>query len=301
MYDKITKYIKRSPLKYMGGKFYMSKYILPFINYNVVTYVEPFLGAGQIFFKKEKHKNEIINDIDNDLINFYLVWKNDKDKLINELKDYPYSKYIRDKFFNEWLQGYKGANDLERAVRYFYILRTGIFGIFYDRKFRFAINDTSAYYYYSSIKLIEIMYERIKDATILNIDYKKLLTSVLKNNEKVMIYCDPPYYGTEAYYKDNTFNFDEHVKLSEILNKMDSNKYIIVSYFYFKELEDLYPRNKWFYYEFERIKSSSLNKKTKPAIKEIIILNYDINEIKKDNKKDNNKINTGVLFDNFKN
>ena len=301
MYDKITKYIKRAPLQYMGGKFYMSKYILPFINYNVVTYVEPFLGAGQIFFKKEKHKNEIINDIDNDLINFYLVWKNDKDKLINELKDYPYSKYIRDKFLNEWIQGYKGANDLERAVRYFYILRTGILGIFYKRNFRFAINDPSAYYYYSSIKLIEIMYERIKDATILNIDYKKLLTSVLKNNEKVMIYCDPPYYGTESYYKDNTFNFDEHVKLSEILNKMDSNKYIIVSYFYFKELEDLYPRNKWFYYEFERIKYSSLNKKTKPAIKEIIILNYDINEIKKDNKKDNNKINTGVLFDNFKN
>jgi site-specific DNA-adenine methylase len=60
----------KSPLSYMGGKFYMRKEIVSLLRYDVDLYIEPFFGSGQVFFYKKPHKIEIINDIDDDLINF---------------------------------------------------------------------------------------------------------------------------------------------------------------------------------------------------------------------------------------
>lgn len=275
---EIKKKFRRSPLLYIGGKFFMRKEIVSLLRYDVDLYIEPFFGSGQVFFYKEPHKIEIINDIDEDLINFYRVWLNNEKELIDKLKRLPFARSLHNEFVKEWKQGNKGGNDLERAVRYFYILRTS-FGGKFGTSFRKTYKKNEARVLQNSIELLKILHSRIKNAQIECKDYKELLLGVPKE-VKAMIYCDPPYFNAEFYYKWNTFDFNEHKRLAEILNSLE-NKYIILSYYYFDGIEDLYPKKKWKYLEFDKTKylyGLTMNSKNKerPKSTELLILNYEI-------------------------
>ncbi len=264
---------KRSPLNYMGGKYYLSKTIIDLLDYSVEYYVEPFFGAGQVFFAKQPHKMEIINDINNDLINFYLVWYEQKDKLIETLEHLPYSSYIHNKWVSEWKQGYKGRDDFERAVRYFYINRTSYIGLMLPR-FNDVVNRKKVAHntYYNAIKILETMHSRIKNATILNYDFRKVFSKVAEY--RCAIYVDPPYYGVEKYY-DADFSKKDHEELAAILNDMPQNK-IIVSYYPFDGIEQLYPKDRWLYITKKMYKhSTKLAVNTKEEAVELLLLNYE--------------------------
>ncbi len=60
----------RSPLKWPGGKRLMVKKILPQIPPHRV-YVEPFVGAGHVYWAKEPSEVEVINDLDPELMKWY--------------------------------------------------------------------------------------------------------------------------------------------------------------------------------------------------------------------------------------
>ena len=53
------------------------------------AYIEPFFGAGGMFFNKRKAKYNMVNDLDSDVFNLYQVLKNNKDELIKEFKMMP--------------------------------------------------------------------------------------------------------------------------------------------------------------------------------------------------------------------
>ena len=73
-----------SPFRYAGGKFYARKLILECIpNHN--CYIEPFVGGGSIFFAKNKVQKNILNDIDPDLINTYLMIRDKPNELVEFL------------------------------------------------------------------------------------------------------------------------------------------------------------------------------------------------------------------------
>ena len=67
-----------------GNNSYMSDDILKFFPQHI-TYVEPFFGAGALYFKKEPSEKEIINDIDKDLIHDYRRLK----KVSSDSSKYP--------------------------------------------------------------------------------------------------------------------------------------------------------------------------------------------------------------------
>lgn len=57
-------------IKYRGGKSKEIPQILPYIPQFTGRYIEPFFGGGALFFYLEP-SNAIINDINENLINFY--------------------------------------------------------------------------------------------------------------------------------------------------------------------------------------------------------------------------------------
>ena len=81
-------------LKWAGGKSKILNNIVnvlpPDFEKKKMTYIEPFLGGGSIFFGLSQKFNNfdriILNDINNDLVNCYLVIKNQ----VSELKDILY-------------------------------------------------------------------------------------------------------------------------------------------------------------------------------------------------------------------
>jgi len=66
----------KPPIRYYGGKFYQTDWILDVLQqYTVHTYIEPFGGSGAILFAKPPSPVEVYNDIYSDLVNLYRVPK----------------------------------------------------------------------------------------------------------------------------------------------------------------------------------------------------------------------------------
>ena len=59
-------------------------------------YVEPFFGAGGMFFNKPKAKYNIVNDLDSDVFNLFQVVTNRKDELIEAFKQMPIHQDLMD-------------------------------------------------------------------------------------------------------------------------------------------------------------------------------------------------------------
>lgn len=64
----------KTPITYWGGKQTLAALIISNIPQHT-TYCEPFFGGGAVFFQKEKSKVEIINDLNQFVVNFYIQTK----------------------------------------------------------------------------------------------------------------------------------------------------------------------------------------------------------------------------------
>ena len=60
----------KSPLPWIGGKYYMVKDLLPLIPPHK-TYVEPCGGMASLLLAKDPSPVEVYNDIDSGLVNFF--------------------------------------------------------------------------------------------------------------------------------------------------------------------------------------------------------------------------------------
>jgi DNA adenine methylase len=111
--------MNRTPISYYGGKQGMQKKILPLIPKHRV-YVEPFFGGGTIFFAKGPSYLEVINDINDNVVNFFEVMQKDFDRLKVEVQCSMMSEAQHKKA----LKIYKNPADwdpLERAWAFWYV------------------------------------------------------------------------------------------------------------------------------------------------------------------------------------
>lgn len=71
----------RSPIAWIGGKYYLASRIVDLFPEHD-HYIEVFGGALHVLCAKPKTKIETINDLDEDLINFWLVCRDRIDELL---------------------------------------------------------------------------------------------------------------------------------------------------------------------------------------------------------------------------
>ena len=104
-----------------------------------------------------------------------------------------------------------------------------------------------------------------------NIDFEELMLKY--DSPDTYYYLDPPYYNCEKYYSNHEFGLDTHKRLAECLKKLKAKWSL--SYYYFKELEEWFPKDKyrWVEKEFNKIsgakKGQAVSKST-----ELLIMNY---------------------------
>jgi DNA adenine methylase len=110
-----------SILNYMGGKSLLTKKIIPLIPQHQ-CYCEVFSGAAWLLFRKEESEVEIINDINSDLVTLYRVIKNHLEEFIRYLK---WILVARDEFTRFKTENPDALTDIQRAVRFYYLLRNG--------------------------------------------------------------------------------------------------------------------------------------------------------------------------------
>lgn len=191
--DNIVKPI----VKWVGGK----RQLLPEIRRRLpsedsyTTYCEPFLGGGAVFFDIKPEK-AIVNDLNEELINLYLVIKNNVEELITDLSRhenipeyfYEIRKLDRDEtLFNQ-------MSNIEKASRTLYLNKTCYNGLYrVNRKGQF--NTPFGRYKNPNItneSLLRDLNYYFNEANIqfYSQDYADVLEML---EEDSFVYLDPPY------------------------------------------------------------------------------------------------------------
>lgn len=226
----------------------MLRHILKMLDYSKTCYVELFGGSAKVLLNKQPHRVEIYNDYDYELYNLFKVVSSEE--AFWEFRRALDNFLFMEATYKDWLN-YKPKNDVERALRTYILLNSSFAGdINGGRAISFTRNSASSFW--SKVDNLPLIKERLKRVTILNKDYRELLER-LKDRTDIMLYADPPYYGTEGYYSAN-FTKEDHYILADYLNKAKYS--VLLSYYEFPDIYKLYPQDRWRYYRFEQVKRS---------------------------------------------
>lgn len=215
-------------------------------NYEDMIYVEPFVGGGSIFFKKEPSRQEIINDFDKEI---YSIFKVVKQRNINdEINREPITK----KYFDEVL---KPSKDPIKLIQKY---KTSFFG------------EGKAYDNSKGSREIKtdfsIFTRRLKNVKIFNKDFRTIITAY--DSPQTFFYLDPPY-SVENLSKNP---YPDYVSPTEVYNAVKNiNGLFMLSYNNTKEIRDLFKD-----YNIKKIKTTySGTQYIEPqTITELVITNY---------------------------
>lgn len=288
-------------VKWAGGKGSLVKQLkeyLPsdFVEQQDITYVEPFVGGGAMLFYMLSHypniKRAIINDINEDLINCYLLIKNNPAKLISmlqlinneynqlvsidEKKRYYYN--MREKYNND------NFNNEERLACFIFLNKTcfnGLYRVNAEGKFNVPFGK----YKRPKIcdeKLIMADHKILQKVDIYFGEYRNITRHIGRRYN--FIYIDPPYRPLSESacfieYTHNVFDDTEQEKLKAYCDRLtqmgckimqsNSNSIDDNGESYFVKLYNGYNINQILAHRFINAHAGKREKET-----ELLIMNY---------------------------
>ena len=260
-------------IPYMGGKFELSRKLIPMLHKHE-RYIEVFFGGGSMFFRKPKSKFNVLNDLHNDLINLYITILDKYDEFYKESEFLLKSRTLFDNYKKEikTLQ-YIDIPDPKRAARYFYLVKNAFNHTIFNpisKEGEWNLN---------MIKDLQNSRDKLQNTMIENLDFRALLEKYpIKNTD--MWYLDPPYIvaGERKDYYFHSFDMDDHIELNLLCNEINSNGgKFMVSYDDRDEIKDMYKN-----YNINKIPiiyAGQLHKREEKI--ELVITNYEPQAIQK--------------------
>lgn len=181
----------KTPIKYWGGKQQLADQIIALIPEHR-CYTEVFFGGGAVFFKKPTSKVEIINDLNDNMVNFYRTVKRKFDALHDEVDVTLYSEYQFREAKKLWKEG---GEDVLRAWAVF-VLSNQSFSSNMDT---WAHSDTAnlANKFLKTKKMFNELYmKRLEHVQIFCRDALQVLDNT--DSSDTFHFIDPPYINTEC-------------------------------------------------------------------------------------------------------
>lgn len=173
-------------------------------------YIEPFFGAGGMFFYKPKAKYNIVNDLDSDVFNLFQVVMNNRNELIKYIKITP----IHSDLIGFWKEN-KENEPIKKAVRFLY----------FSNLLRPTTGDINRKGYDNGKNImldnLDLTFDFLENVNIrfFNEDCIKFINNIglrglerPKEDASMFIYCDPPYVGTSNNYISG-FSETQHIDL----------------------------------------------------------------------------------------
>ncbi|MCM3799341.1 DNA adenine methylase [Caldibacillus thermoamylovorans] len=270
-------------LKWAGGKRQLLPEIRKYVPKRMGTYYEPFLGGAAVLFDLQP-KKAVINDINSELINTYLVIKNNVDELIEDLRkhentsDYYYKIRDLDRDKNRFSK----LSDVEKASRLIYLNKTCFNGLF-------RVNSQGQF---------NVPFGRYKNPNIVNEFVLRAVSHYLNNNEvKILngdfadavssakkgdfVYLDSPYdpvSETASFtgYTLGGFSKDEQIRLRDLFVDLDKRGCkVLLSNSATDFIKDLYKDYHIEIVSATRNINSIATKRGK--IDEVLVMNYEQN------------------------
>lgn len=214
-------------LKWAGGKGQLLGVIGENLPAAFNTYIEPFAGSGAVMFDILNRRNVghvIINDINSDLVNTYIVIRDNCEELIAELRELQ-ERYLAEDEENRGVCFYeirdlynqRNAGNILQAGYFIFLNRTCFNGL-YRVNARNLFNVPHGKYRNPKIcdaENLRAVSEALRDVDVRNEDYELLRNDV---TEGTFVYLDPPYKPiseTSAFtsYIAGGFGDDEQIRL----------------------------------------------------------------------------------------
>lgn len=240
----------RPPFSRQGGKYLLYKTVIANFpkDYQEMTYVEPFVGGGSVFFNTEPLKKSVVNDFDEVVVETYKALKNNPKELENRVN----GTYNEKDFYE--IKAMKPTSAMGRVVQSLLLQKLSYMG------FRSTFDTTKG-----SKKVIDKDFQfysdKLKNTTILNEDYKKVIQQY--DSPNTLFYCDPPYEEsnrTVREYKD--ISMDD---FADLLSKIKGK--FLVSINNSPRIRKLFSR-----YNIKKVKTYYSISKT--HVTELLISNY---------------------------
>lgn len=217
-------------IKWTGGKRRLLKEIKKYIPEDYNDYYEPFFGGGALFFDLElKNKKIVINDINKDLINFYIQVRDNPTEVINGFNEVLPTLVKKEKYeeirkqFNDKIKNEE--YDIELACL-FLLLNVSAFNGLYRKNKNNEFN--TPYANPDRVRKLQrkVIEERVKEGSLLlnqnvkicNEDYSTILSRVKKRD---FVFIDSPYIDTFTAYSSGDFPLEEQEKLADLCRELD--------------------------------------------------------------------------------
>jgi DNA adenine methylase len=200
------------PLSYIGGKRRIAKQLVSLIP-DHTTYVEPFAGGAQVFFHKPRAKVEVLNDLDEEIINFLRICQRHPHELSRLLRWQPASRRL---FDHHLQQPPHLLTDIERAARFFYLQKNTWGGKRTRQNFHFAVTKPPSYTPSSLDKRLSDVAERLDYVQLEALPYHAVLSQY--DRPTTFFYCDPPYVGVDLY--QHNFSDEQFEELASRLKSL---------------------------------------------------------------------------------
>ncbi len=287
-------------IKWVGGKGQLLDELEKLVLCNigkVKKYAEPFVGGGALLFhllsKYDLFEEIYISDINSELINAYIVIKNDVDNLLAKLNEMqmlflPIDENGRKYFYYTVRERFNSTTlteetATEKAAQFIFLNKTCFNGLYrVNRKGQF--NVPMGAYKNPTIcddENLRNIHEALQNVTIVCGDYSLSKSFIDKDT---FVYLDPPYRPiseTSAFtaYNSDAFDDEEQIRLSKFIDEINlSGAKIVLSNSDPKNVneddnffDDLYKNYKINRVEASRAINSKGNKRGK--INELLICN----------------------------
>ena len=256
---------------YYGGKHYSVKWILSLLPKHH-HYVEPFCGAAHIALNKESSTIETINDLNDDLINFFIQLRDNTEELIDKLELTLYSR-------NEILLARESTDDsLERARRWFVRATQAFAGKPDSKGWSYSVTNRSkgVTAWLNKIDHLPTIVTRLKQ---LQIESRPAL-DIIKRYDRLdtLFYCDPPYTHDarvdKQSYKGYEMSDDDHRQLAEALHRCVGK--VAISGYQCDLCDELY--GDWQQHDKETVSPTAAIGDAKPKRIESVWCNYNIED-----------------------
>jgi len=186
-------------------------------------WIEAFCGSAAITLVKAPAPIEIINDIDNQIVNFFEQLRTNEKELCRVVSLTPYSRQE----LSLARSAKNSDSNVEKARRFLVQSMMAINGVFGEERGGFSYSQSYSRHnkearvnrWYNLPERLTEVAERLRSVRVENLDARKLL-QMFSNRPATLIYLDPPYFVDRTNGYDRDENSEEfHRELLEIANE----------------------------------------------------------------------------------
>jgi DNA adenine methylase len=226
-----------SPFKWVGGKKKLREKIIEMIPSHT-CYVEVFGGAAWVLFGKPPSPVEVYNDIDQEVVTFFRVVKEQPEEL---LASFEYEIVSRAEFDRLKEVDPKALEPVARAHRFYYLIMAGWGGELDYPRFQTSISDGGHGNRLIGAletlrKRIDPIHARLRTVIIENMPWRELVNRY--DDPRTFMYLDPPYPDNNVNYQHNMRSIKEHKELRDWM-KTSKSKLLLTCYDR-PDIKDLY-------------------------------------------------------------